>query len=212
MFYIHISSVFGVAMIVVITLILYRRALWSWWLPGIVTFVVCLPDAISQVSVAAHYTTAVPAFYYTLPVLQGRLTDHYLDYAGQEIGIWLVLLLVASALMLERWVLRRRSVVLILWMLSPFVLVVVATAFGAFNPRHVAWVMVGFAIWMGAGLSLLNRAARAAFTVILVILLFGYVTLKERYEIALGRSPLGADFNEIKHQVRTGDVVLIDPT
>src|SRR5260221_8785524 len=32
-----------------------------------------------------------------------------------------------------------------------------------------------------------------------------------RYEIALGRSPLVAAFSELKHQVRTGDVVFIDP-
>src|SRR5258708_5997663 len=162
MFYIHVSSIFGIAMIGVITFVLYGRSIWRWWLPGVVTFVACLPEAISKFSIAAHNTTSVPALYYTFPVLRGRLTEHYIDYAGQYIGIWVVLFLVASALMLDRWVLRRRSVTLILWMFSPFVLVVVATPFGAFNPRHIAWVMVGFAICIGAGLALLPRAARAS--------------------------------------------------
>ncbi len=48
MFYIHFSAFFGYAMLGLYTLIVYRREIWRWWLPGVIAAVLAGPEIIAS--------------------------------------------------------------------------------------------------------------------------------------------------------------------
>lgn len=211
MFYLHVSGAFGIGLIVLCTLILYRRQALPRWQPLIAAGVLCLPEAVSKFATTSHTVNNAPSAAFTLDVLQFRLVNHYLDFFGFNFTLWLVVMLLASVLVLDRMRLQRRSLVLIVWMLYPVLILLPATVFGVFNPRHTPWVMIGFAIWIGLGLSMLPRAALIVFSGLLIVFMFGALPLKERYNIDALRTPLVSTFAALSHKARSGDVILLDP-
>jgi hypothetical protein len=211
MFYIHVATIFGSAMIVVYTLVMYWRSFQRWLLPGLITAVLCLPAALAMVSAALIKNSQTPAVAFTLPVLEFRLVNHYIDYLGQYLTLWIIFFVLATALIVDRYRAERRVIVLVLWMLAPVAVMIFGTSFQVFNPRHIPWVMFGIAIWIGWGLSLLSQAAVVAISGIFAVTMFGYVPLNERYEIESPRVPLVQTYSALTHYVRIGDVVYIDP-
>ncbi len=209
MFYVHLSAVFGIVALGLFGVVMYRRV-WHWRLPAIVTAVLCLPEALNKLSVIPQKNQIAQQFilpyYPPLP----RLGNLYLDFAGQQFALWAALFLVATALLLDRWRVQRRAVMLVVWMLLPVVIIWPAQYVDAFNPRHLPWVMVAFALWIGWGLSLLPRPALAALSAVLAVVMFDYIPLNERYE-TVPRVPLVTSFNTLRQVFRNGDVLMIDP-
>ncbi len=217
LFYIHSSAIFGIVFLPVYSLVIYLRGLrrnfgtWLrlWILPGLITTALCLPEVLAKLPVITMKHKQVALYIpYVPPGIV--LFNHYVDYAGQEVILWASLLLIASALLIERFGLSRRIIVLLLWMAAPSAIIWFALNIEAFHPRHLAWVMFGFALWIGWGLSLLPRAAKAALIVVMLVSMFGYIPLAERYE-TIPRAPLVTTFNALRPLLRGGDVVLLDP-
>ncbi len=211
MFYIHVASIFGIAMIVLYTVVMVPHSFRRWLLPGLIAAVLCMPIALAMVSAALIKTSQMPAIASDPSVLEFRLINHYLDYAGEYLTLWIIFFVIATALILDHWRAERRTVILTLWMLAPVAVMVLGTPFQVFNPRHIPWVMFGVAIWIGWGLSLLNRAAIIAICGIFAVTMFGYVPLNERYEPDAPRVPLVQAYSALSHLIRPGDVVYIDP-
>lgn len=211
MFYVHTTAVFGYAMLGVYALLMYPRQVKVWrnWWPGLITLLLCVPEAISKLHVIGVKNKLVE-FYIPQAPFHVQLGTLYMDFAGQEWALWVSFFLIASALILARWRFQRRTVVLLLWMLSPAAIFWVALYLEAFHPRHLAWVMAGIAVWIGWGLSLLPRPALIAVGAVMSIGMFGYIPIRERYE-ADTRPPLVTTFNALQPHVRTGDVILLDP-
>lgn len=214
MFYVHVTAIFAFVLLALIPLILYRLPIRDWFLrwlpPGLITGLLCLPEALSKLSVIPIKNRIVELYIpYQPPEI--RLFKHYVDYGGQQIILWACLFVVAAALIIERHRLPRRALALILWMLAPLAVLFLGSAVDAFNPRHIPWVMGAFAVWIGWGLSLLPGAARLALAgVMMFVMLFDYIPINERYE-TVPRVPLVTSFNTLIQHYRGGDVLLVDP-
>jgi hypothetical protein len=212
MFYIHTTAVFGMGAIALISLILYR-GVWRWFrlwvLPGLIVAAVCAPFLIYKLDVVQVkndiWTRFVP---YVAPEL--RLSNLYLDFFGLQAVLWIALAAVSAAMFLERWRLQRRTVMLLVWLLIPIPLLPLITTLDAFNVRHLAWVMVGLALWIGWGVALLPRAALAAIALAMALVSFDRMPLRERYESQVPRLPFVTSFNTLQHELRNGDVLLTD--
>jgi hypothetical protein len=212
MFYIHTTAVFGMGMVALFSLILYRGP-WRWfrlWLvPGVIVAVLCAPFLIYKADVVAVkndiWTRFVP---YLAP--EARLGNLYLDFLGLQAVLWIALMVVSAAMFLERWRIQRRTLALVVWLLVPIPLLPLITTLDAFNVRHLSWVMVGIALWIGWGLSLLPRPALIAVGLVLGVVAFDRMPLKERYEAFVPRLPFVTSFNTLRHELRNGDVILTD--
>jgi len=211
MFYIHFTAAFGMAMIGLVTLLMYPpRRITRWILPGIITAVLCLPELMAKLYVVQIKNRMVDQFMAPMST-PDRLLNHYWDYVGQQPILWAALFLIASALLIDRFRIQRRTIMLVLWMLAPFALIWVTLNLDAFNARHLAWIMAGVAIWIGWGLSLLPRPALAAVSVVLAVMMFDQLPLPGRYE-ALPRAPMVTTFRTLRDSFRNGDVLLRDLT
>ena len=162
MIYVHTTAVFAIGMVGLYTLIAFPNLrLWiaRWILPGIITVVLCAPEIANRLYVYGVKRDIVDRFFPYVPPGE-RLANHYLDYFGQQPALWAALFLIAALLIVERFRLQRRVIALGLWMLMPVALMPITANIDAFNARHLAWVMVGFALWIGWGLAQLPRAAK----------------------------------------------------
>lgn len=236
MFYIHLTAVFGMVMIGIYGLIVYRRP-FLWIAPTVITALLCAPEAIRKVSdIAVKQTNAALYGVYVPPV--DRIANHYLDYLGSQAALWGALFLIAAAFLLDLTYRRRerlaarlnelislrannyispegRSIrhgaALIVWVLMPLILFPITRGVDAFQARHLAWVMVGIALLAGWGLALLPRPGLIACVVVLIGIQFAPMPLHERYE-TVQRLPLIEAFTQLRDRVRYGDALLFDLT
>jgi hypothetical protein len=211
MIYVHTTAVFAIGMVGLVTLIAHpnlRTWVARWILPGVITAVLCAPELINRLYVYGVKRDIVDRFFPYVPPGE-RLANHYLDYFGQQPALWAALFLIATLLVLERFRIQRRVVVLVVWMLMPVALMPVTANIDAFNPRHLAWVMVAFALWIGWGLAQLPRAAKIGVAVVLMLLMFDYIPLNERYE-TVPRIPFVTSFSTLRGEWRNGDAILRD--
>jgi hypothetical protein len=211
MFYIHNLALISIPILVLFSLILFRaprRWFTLWLLPGVIVAALCLPYLFSRLYIIDVKATISEQF---IPEVAPdvRLVNHYLDYLGQQPALFAALFVIATALIVDRWRLGRHTVALILWMLMPVALIGVVSSFDAFNARHLSWVMVGVALWIGWGLALLPRAAMIAAALVLALVNFDRIPLNERYE-TIPRLPFVTAFTELRQQLRNGDVILTD--
>lgn len=210
MFYIHTTAVFGMGMLALFSLIMYRgvgRWFRLWIVPGIIVVALCGPYLVWKLNVLTIKTEIVEKYFPHIPT-ETRLINHYLDYLGQEPVLWGALFLIAGALLLERWKVQRRTIMLIVWMLVPLVLYPFINGIDAFNVRHLVWVMIGIALWIGWGLALLPRPALNAVALVLMLVSFDRMPL-ERYE-SIPRLPFVTSFETLQKELRNGDVILMD--
>ncbi|MBE2193993.1 MAG: glycosyltransferase family 39 protein [Anaerolinea sp.] len=214
MFYVHNTAVMGMAMIGLFTLITSRRPLFKfiplWLPPGLIMALLCLPEALSKLDVLRIKRDIVDRFIpYVRP--DTRLLNHYLDYVGGQPALWGALILIGVALVLDKWRFHRRTLALGAWVLAPVALMWVTWNIDAFQARHLAWVMVGFAMWIGAGLALLPRPAMIAVALVMGLSMFDRLPLDERYE-TVKRLPFVTLFEELKTHHRNGDALFLDLT
>lgn len=214
MFYIHVTAIFAFAMMALFSLldkaITFRRWLTLWLWPGGIALVLGLPEAIMRVTAIPIKARIVDQFipYTPEPI---RLYNHYLDYVGAQPALWGALFLIASLLLFDRWRFNRRTLTMALWIIFPVFVLIVGQRIDAFNVRHIPWVMVGVALWLGWGLALLPRPALVGLALVLAGCSFDRIPISDRYEPYL-RIPLVTSFDEIKKLYRNGDVFYVDPT
>ncbi|MCC7207008.1 MAG: glycosyltransferase family 39 protein [Anaerolineae bacterium] len=211
MIYVHTTAVFAIGMVGLYTLIAYpglRMWIARWILPGLVTAILCAPEIANRLYVYGVKRDIVDRFFPYAPPGE-RLANHYLDYFGQQPALWAALFLIAALLIVERFRIERRVVALAVWMLMPVALMPITANIDAFNARHLAWVMVGFALWIGWGLAQLPRAAKIGMAVVLAALMFDHIPLNERYE-TVPRIPFVTSFSTLQHEWRNGDAIVRD--
>jgi hypothetical protein len=209
MFYIHVTAIYGIIALGLFTLVLYGwGALRRWIVPTILFAVLSLPEALNKLQIVGFKNDLVNKYIpYVPPHI--RIGTLVVDFAGNQAVLWGALCLVAAALLVERFRVNRRMVGLLLWMAMPALLLYVTAFIDAYNARHLAWIMVGFALWIGWGVSLLPRTATAALAVVMALVMFDSIPL-ERYE-TIQRVPLVTAFGQLQQVARAGDALLVDP-
>ena len=207
MFYISLTSVGAFAMIGLFTLVVYGRAVWRWWLPGVVAGALAAPEILSKSAIATSRVAATQTL--TPPPLPQALLELYRDYAGFTFGLWAILFIIAAVLLIYRAPARRHIAALFIWVaLMPLALYLLNPVLGFFSPRYAWWIIPGIALWVGWGLSCLPRAGRLISAAVLAGVLFYPLPTSGPYQIWDNLSPLGTNFAWLRDHLQGGDVVL----
>jgi hypothetical protein len=208
MFYTSLTSFGAFVMLGVFTLIVYRRAVWRWWLPGLIAVVLAAPEALAKSQVATTRVQATQTL--VLPPLLQALARLFEDYAGFTFPVWVVLFLVVAALIIRResrqWALIAALLVWVIGM--PVVLYILNPVLGFFSTRYAWWIMPGIAMLIAWGLSYLPRAGAAIAGLVLAGMLFFPLPAGSPYQIWDQLSPLGDNFHWLRDHIQWGDVVL----
>ncbi|MCC7447667.1 MAG: glycosyltransferase family 39 protein [Anaerolineae bacterium] len=241
MFYIHLISVFVFALVGLYTLLIYRRAIWRWWLPGVIGGALALPELIRKWAVLGtrtNYNATLP-----LPPLPEALIKMFSTYAGPSVNVWAVLFVLATAVIVIRsWPhpltpspLRSegepdgatprslrllsggeglKAIFVLLWLLSPIAVYVLHSRLGLFQDmRYLWWVTPGLALWIGVGLAKLPRMSFGLITALIVVLLLLPPRLDD-YQDKLYHGfsePFNTNFQLLKQYMQPSDVILLDP-
>ncbi len=212
LFYLHFTGIFAVGMVGLYTLVIYRRKVWRWWLPALVMAILILPEVIGKLGAAggkADVNGAIMAQWLAggATILLAMMRQLIIDYAGYNFILWAVLMVIAAFLIFDQYRASRRSLALALWVVAPAFLFVMGY-FGGYTNRHTTWLMAAFAIWIGAGLKFLPRAAILGVLAMFVVIMFTPVPF-ERYKTV--NAPLVTTFEWLAPQVESDDVMIIDP-
>jgi hypothetical protein len=204
MFYTHLTSFLVFAVVGGYTLVLYRTKVLLWWRPAIIAGVLALPEVIAKFTEAG---ARVAANTLTTPPIGAALGSLFSDFAGTALPLWIVLFAVACALIVGRFRLRAQVLALGIWVFAPLGLYVTNPYLGFLTPRYACWVMVGAAIWLGWGLSLLPRPGRWA--VVLACLGCAFLPTPTTYGLPLYQRI--TTIQDLSHDLKWGDVLLLDP-
>ncbi len=210
LYYSTYTSVFAFLIAGLYTLIYYRQAVWQWWLPGIISFALAVPDLLykldflrQRVENAADLTSHLP------PVPEG-LAIIFEQYLGAAATVWLILLVIAVILLVSQRKNWGRLIWLSVWIvLAPaMVYTLVATSIMfIFTPRYSWWGLLGIAIVIGAGLAQ-QRIVWLGSMFIMVGLMFVPLPYEDYREDVL---PYESVFRWLQQEVIPGDVLVIDP-
>jgi hypothetical protein len=208
MFYVSFTAAAAIVVLGLYTLLVYRRVVWRWWLPGLLSALLVLPLVLQKWQVAVVRTTAT-AQVFLLP-LPEALASLFQGYVGGAVLLWAALGILAIALLLARRPVRRAALALILWVLvMPFVLYFTNRFLNFFSPRYAWWMMTGIALLLGLGLSRLPRPA--AWGAVSLFALLAFTPFPDNYNIFGFNSPLGLNFSWLTEHIQPGDVFVADP-
>ncbi len=206
MIYISMTSIPALGALALFTLIVYRRAVWRWILPGGIALLLALPELIQKASIVVSRVQATLGI--ALKPFLDALANMYGQWSGNAVPIWLALSLLAALLLIVRRKRRSLALALVVWSLLPVALYLTNGTFGFFNVRYAWWVMTGIALLLGVGLARLPIAGRAVAAVFFGGLMLLPIPLRT-YQIF--QAPLGADFDWLSQHLQPGDVLLVDP-
>ena len=212
-FYTYLPSFVGFLMLGIYTLIVYPRSIWRWWLPGVIAFLLALPLVISKLAaVGLQVTKPIP--HPPLSFLDGMVNYfnyytifNYIDYPSI---VWIILSILATALILLRWRRASRTTwALLAWaIIVPIALYLLNPILKFFDNQYSMATLFGIALWIGWGLRLLPRPAYWVTSMVLVVVMF--LPFKLQYPNYFWR-PWIANFSWLSERFQPGDVLLIDP-
>jgi hypothetical protein len=210
MFYTSLTSIGAFAIFGLLSLIVYGRAIWRWWLPGIIAAGLAAPEIISKAQYATSRTAATQTL--TVPPLPQALLQLFQDYTGFTFAVWAVLLVAAIVFGLYRGRQQKHIVALLVWVLAiPVALYILNPVLGFFSARY-AWVILpGIALLIGWGSAYLPRIGRALTGLTLAVMLFVPLPRDGQYQIWDVLSPLGENFVWLRENMQWGDVILDNP-
>ncbi|HVO43723.1 MAG TPA: glycosyltransferase family 39 protein [Aggregatilineales bacterium] len=207
MFYTAYGSVGAFLMLGIYTLLVYRQAIWRWWLPGVVGGLLAVPAILHIGSLATG--RLAPLSEVKLLPFGPAVVDLFTTDAGYSSVPWLILFAIATLMVVlyERPP-RIRSLALLAWGLSVALIYVLNPLTGLFSAMYSWFIIPGLSLWIGQGLSYLPRLPKVAAALLLVGILFAPIPIRR---IAAQGLPLGQSFEWLAANARWGDVIVIDP-
>src|SRR5450432_2987546 len=161
MYYVHFTSIFAFAILGIFSLIFYGKRVWLWWLPGLVAGVIIVPETIQRLVLAQNYAQSTQLIAQALRPFPQAMSDLFGELTGYTAIGWALLLIIATIFVIYRW--RARSLVIALgfWVLTPLMLYAAQPIIGWFlTGRFLWWLLVGLAMWIGWGLSLIPTSVQ----------------------------------------------------
>ena len=207
MFYVSYTSTLAIMMLGLFMLLVDYRSVWRWWLPGGLTFALALPQILKIRETALQRVEATQTL--TPGPLPEALYNLIWNWTGPLFPLWLLLLVVASV-----WIIRqggRYRLALAVWVFAmPVLMYLLNPVLGFFSARYAWWIMIGWAVWLGAGLAFLPRRLNWLAGALLIPALF-YPLPMERYSIWGDTiSPLDQNLPWLQRHVRWGDAFIMD--
>lgn len=209
MFYLTLSSIFAFMVFGGFSLFMYGVRVWRWWLPGLLAFLVGLPEILNKLGIVTRRTAVV--YDRNLPPLPTAVYEMFTEYFGVAYLVWLAIVILATGLILLRSKkgLRPLHLWLLIWaILGTCLLYWVNSRTSFFKPRYAWWVALAIALWAGYGLSRLPRIGRMIALGGLALLLFVPQDIAEYKEPIAEFEPA---FEWLAEHYRPGDVLVRDP-
>jgi hypothetical protein len=194
----------------VYTLVVYRRAVWRWWQPGLLAVALALPEIVSK---ARYIDRTAATTQLATPALPEALYNLFWQWTGYPFIVWVILFVAGVAvLVVSRQIARPVTMALLLWVLaSPILLYVLNPLLGFFSARYAWWIMPGIALLVGIGLSRLPRMAGLVAGIALTGMMLSAPPLNQ-YNIFENLSELGINFTWLQKRLLPSDVLLADPS
>jgi len=215
LFYTSLTAVAVFALLGIITLVLYGGSTWRWWLPGLMAFVLAVPEILAKAELAGRRVAGEAEL--SPPPLEALLAL-YQGYTGHVWWLWFILIgMAVVALIIRRRLLSRRGLVVLLWaFVLPTTMYVLDGVLGFFSPQYAWWGTLGIALLVGWGLAWPKPWMRTGTLLMLVALMFVPAVTGYRPFDSLGYGipetlPFEATFTEMVGSFQSGDVILIDP-
>ncbi len=209
MFYISLSSVGAYVILGVYTLVIYRKAVWRWWLPGMFAAVLAFPVIQAKLDLVVVRTAATTGV--KLAPLPEALLSLFQNFTGESILIWAVLLLLSVLLLVYRpRTITRLTTAFLLWTFGGAILLYFLNPLLAFfSPRYAWWVMIGIALCTAYGLSRLPRIARYGAGLLLLGMTFVAVPISHFDEFF---PTIGTNLEWLRDHLQPGDAIFVDPS
>lgn len=208
--WIYLNSPIALAVIGVLTLVLFPRKIWRWWLPGSLYLALIVPVLINKLDLIIGRTG--PLSSRVQPAFIDGITTLYNAYFGTGYTVWLVIAgiaLVAAIVYMRRRASSRLFIGLTLWALgTPLALFVLNPILGFFGAHYSWFVLPGLALWIAFGLAVLPQPLLIASGVVVTALTFTPLNLGW---YALHMPTVAANFDWLAARYQAGDAVLIDP-
>ncbi len=210
-FYTYLPGTIGFLMLGLYSLIVYRRAIWRWWLPGLLGLIFAFPLLFFRVDEAADRISSDWFF----GLFRDQMEDYFrrftvFQYEGYPVEVWAILMILAAVVILfNRHRLTRHTIAFFLWLvLMPLVMFLLNPIIYLFYLHYSMALMLGMGVWVGWGLSFLRHPGLIVATAALIVLnLYPF-----HLHYALGfDEPFETNFKWLSEHSQWGDVVLIDP-
>lgn len=211
MLYTHLTSMFAVVALVVYSLALSPRFVWRWWLPGVITGTLLLPEALAKADIVLSDSRLQATGALALPSLPAALADLFRLATGELAAIWAVLALASTvAILARRSRMRNQGLIWMLWTIGgAIVLYITNPLTGFFRLRYGLWLLVGLAVWIAAGTAYLPRWGQAAAAGALAAGLLVPISPADLHD-SVGAPPMMMVFDWLRTQIRWGDVIVVD--
>ncbi len=207
MFYSAYGSVGAFLMLGIYTLLVYRRAVWRWWLPGVIAGALAAPEILNVWALSVGRLR--PLSTVQMPQFLPGLATFYLRSTGYSTLIWILLAILATLVIFARQrPLRMKAIALLVWGLGAVLLYVTQRFLGLFDSVYGWFITLGATLWIAWGLSYLPRLAKVGAVVVLIGVMLTPVPY-ENFEAE--PPPLGRSFEVLAQNVHWGDVLVIDP-
>lgn len=210
-FYTYLAGTVGYLLLGLYTLVVFRRAVWRWWLPAALAAIMALPLLFFRVDEAAKRIST--EWFFGLFI--NEMSDYFqrftvYQYEGYPVEIWIILVILAAVILaLNRHALTRHTAAFFLWLvLMPLVMYLLNPVIYLFYLHYSMALMLGIGVWVGWGLSFLRRGAFITAAAILIVL--NLYPFHLHYDIGFNE-PFESNFKWMSQNIQWGDVVLIDP-
>lgn len=209
--YTHLTSMFAIVALVAYSLALAPRSVWRWWLPGLVTGALLLPEALAKADIVLSGSRLDATQALELPPLPTALADLFELATGELAAIWAALALVSAVAILARGGrMRGQELIWMLWTIGGAVVLYVTNPLtGFFRLRYGLWLLVGLAVWIGAGVAHLPRWGQVVAAGVLAAGLLVPLSPAALHD-SVGAPPMMMVFDWLRTQVRWGDVMVVD--
>ncbi|HVO42363.1 MAG TPA: glycosyltransferase family 39 protein [Aggregatilineales bacterium] len=210
LFFTHFTSIYVFLVLGLYSLFVYRRAIWRWWLPVLLSAPFMAAEVLSKWQV---FTTRT-IFYSTvsLPPLPEAMHGLFSLFTGPSFLIWVGLFLTATLVLLSQLRSNPISWFLLVYMGLIILIYLFQDKLGLFqDPRYLWWLLPGFILWLGWGLSRLPRRLTAVVMAVVSVIMVWPGTLIG-YQQAIYHNDINSNeyLHLLKQKIQVGDVVLLD--
>jgi hypothetical protein len=216
LFYVHNTGILIVLILVPYTLLFHTKRFFLWALPGILVVLLTLPEIFRKtglVGTRLGWSTLIG----DLSPFFTRLLEFYGEQAVRFQPVWIIVFAVGTiAALWASWrcfraprTAIRLPLFIVLWGVLPIAIGYPAWLIGFLETRHLSYFLVGVAVWIAIGLTVLPGVVRT-------VSLFGLAALMlttpvfYRYGKPLYEPPYMLVLPYMAQHWRSGDVLVID--
>ncbi|GAB4574211.1 MAG: hypothetical protein Kow0077_19620 [Anaerolineae bacterium] len=212
LFYVQATSVIAFALLGMLTLVCFRRAIWRWWLPGLITFGLVAPLLLNR---AGTFTRRIMGYNAAaLPPITTFLERTWVFDTGFLALLWLGLFILALFMIInQRQNLDRRWMGMLTALLLGTIIYYFSTPI--FNSpgsaRHAWWLVPFLPLIISFGLAKLPLRGQRVVGGILLLSLAAPLPMKTYYNQPWPNPATSESFAWLTEHLRPGDVVVLDP-